>query len=89
MQDYFDFYTVMAFSESKRAIKKVPNVTEQDITKIVDYKGRFPKPAYKARLAFVNVENTPVMAKQKVDELMASLPEIPGVMYYTNYHARD
>ena len=89
MQNYFDFYVIMAHSESKRAIKKVPNVTEECITKVVDYKGRWPKPSYKARLAFVDVKGQDVAAKQKVDEIMQTLPKIAGVMYYTNYHAKN
>jgi hypothetical protein len=89
MQNYFDFYVIMAHSESKRAIKKVPNVTEECITKVVDYKGRWPKPSYKARLAFVDVKGQDVAAKQQVDAVMQTLPQIPGVMYHVKYHARD
>ena len=89
MENYFDFYVITAHSDSKRALKQIPNLHESEIVKTYDYSGRWPKPSYSARLSFIDVMGQPEAAKEMVDAILASLPKINGIQYQTKYHARD
>jgi hypothetical protein len=89
MQNYFDFYVITAHSDSKRAIKKIPNLQESEIFKTYSVAGRWTKPSYSARVAFIDVMGLAEEAKGKVDSVLESLPKIDGVRYHTKYIVRD
>lgn len=89
MQNYFDFYVIMAHSDSKKALKQIPNLHESEIVKTYDYSGRWPKPSYSARLSFIDVMGQPEAAKEMVDAILAALPKINGIQYHAKYVARD
>lgn len=89
MQNYFDFYVITAHSDSKRAIKKIPNLQESEIVTTYSVAGRWTKPTYIARLAFINVMGVAEAARERVDAILASLPKIDGVRYHTKYIIRD
>lgn len=89
MEDYFDFYVITAHSDSKRAIKRIPNLQESEIFKTYSVAGNWTKPTYIARLAYIDVMGTSEAAKEKVDAVLESLPKIDGVRYHTKYIVRD
>lgn len=89
MENYFDFYVITAHSDSKRAIKRIPNLQESEIFKTYSVAGRWTKPSYSARVAFIDIMGTSEAAKERVDAILASLPKIDGVRYHTKYIVRD
>ena len=89
MEDYFDFYAITAHSDSKRDIKRIPNLQESEIVTTYSVAGKWTKPTYIARLAYIDVMGTSEAAREKVDAILASLPKIDGVRYHTKYIVRD
>ena len=90
MECLFDFYVTKAYSDSIRALLKVPGVKRDNINSKMDYSGRWPKPQYEVSLKFHGVMEFGIhQASAKADEFRQSLPLVDRVRYHTSYVCID
>ena len=95
MLNQFDFYSVSAYSASKRALKQMCkeagiNYDNLQITTYVDRSGRWPKNSYVATLKYFDVVHEGHNgASEAADTYLNQLPKIGNVLYFTNFYPVD
>jgi hypothetical protein len=82
----FDSFTVMATSNSIRALMQIDGVERGDIQTQVFYGGRFPKKVHQVRIEGFHAQDYGFLgASDKANYKMANMPMIDRVTY-TVYH---